>query len=143
MRRSRSASTGRCSSAASWRALRASSVRADVARLVAASLARRGSFWQNKLMPFIDVQLLSEIERLPGWRGRYFDSENMTFAHYEFDAGASIHEHFHAQEEVWQIIEGEVEITIDGITRRVSAGAAGVVPSNVRHSVKALSSGKA
>ena len=30
----------------------------------------------------------------------------MTFAHYEFDAGSSIHEHFHPQEEVYHIIEG-------------------------------------
>ena len=67
----------------------------------------------------------------------------MTFARYEFDAGASIHEHCHPQEEVWQIIEGEVELTVDGVTRRVSGGVAAVVPSNVLHHVQALSPGKA
>jgi quercetin dioxygenase-like cupin family protein len=51
-------------------------------------------------MAFIDTHELTTVERLPGWRGRYFDSPSMTFAHYEFDAGASIHEHSHAQEEV-------------------------------------------
>jgi quercetin dioxygenase-like cupin family protein len=30
----------------------------------------------------------------------------MTFAHYEFDAGVSIHEHYHPQEEVYEVIEG-------------------------------------
>ena len=64
-------------------------------------------------MTFIDTSKLPVIERLPGWRGRYFDSPSMTFAHYEFDAGASIHEHFHPQEEVYHIIEGELELTID------------------------------
>jgi len=49
-------------------------------------------------MPFIDTNKLPAIERLLGWRGRYFDSPSMTFAHYEFDAGSSIHEHFHPQE---------------------------------------------
>ena len=44
---------------------------------------------------FIDTSKLPTIERLPGWRGRYFASPSMTFAHYEFDAGSSIHEHFH------------------------------------------------
>ena len=39
----------------------------------------------------------------------------MTFAHYDFVRGASIHEHFHAQEEVYEVIEGELEVTVDGV----------------------------
>ncbi len=66
-------------------------------------------------MPFIDTSKLPMVERLPGWRGRYFDSPSMTFAHYEFDAGSSIHEHSHTQEEVYEVIEGELELTIDGV----------------------------
>ena len=50
-------------------------------------------------MPLIDTNSLRVIERLPGWQGRYFRSENMTFAHYDFARGASIHEHFHREEE--------------------------------------------
>ena len=94
-------------------------------------------------MTFIDTNQLPVVERKPGWRGRYFDSPSMTFAHYEFDAGSSIHEHFHPEEEVWQIVEGELEITIDGLTKRVGPGSVGIVPSNTRHAVKAISSGKA
>ena len=71
-------------------------------------------------MTFIDINKLATIERLPGWRGRYFNSPSMTFAHYEFDAGASIHEHFHPQEEVYEVIEGELELTINGITGKAS-----------------------
>jgi len=91
---------------------------------------------------FIDTHTLPAVERLPGWRGRYFDSPSMTFAHYEFDAGASIHEHFHPQEEVYEIIEGELELTIAGVTRRLSPGLVGIVPPNTPHSVKAISSGR-
>ena len=94
-------------------------------------------------MTFIDTSKLLTIERLPGWRGRYFDSASMTFGHYEFDAGASIHEHSHPQEEVWEILEGELEITIAGVTGRAGPGSVGIVPPNTLHSVKALSSGKA
>ena len=94
-------------------------------------------------MTFIDTNQLPVVERKPGWRGRYFDSPSMTFAHYEFDAGSSIHEHFHPEEEVWQIVEGELEITIDGVTKRVVPGFVGIVPSNTRYAVKAISSGKA
>ena len=93
-------------------------------------------------MTRIDTSKLTEIERLPGWRGRYFDSPSMTFAHYEFDAGSTIHEHSHPQEEVYEILEGELEITIAGIAERYGAGFAGIVPSNTLHSVKAISDGR-
>jgi quercetin dioxygenase-like cupin family protein len=92
---------------------------------------------------FVDTSRLPTIERLPGWRGRLFDSPSMTFAHYEFDAGSSIHEHAHPQEEVWNIVEGELEITVNGIARRLGPGFVAIVPPNTRHSVSAISSGKA
>jgi len=94
-------------------------------------------------MTFIDSNKLPAIERLPGWRGRYFDSPSMTFAHYEFDAGSSIHEHSHPQEEVWEIVEGQLEITINGVTQLTGPGFAGIVPANTLHSVRAISGGKA
>jgi quercetin dioxygenase-like cupin family protein len=94
-------------------------------------------------MPFIDTSTLEVIERLPGWYGRYFHSPSMTFAHYDFKSGSSIHEHFHPQEEVYEVIEGELELTIDGVKQVARPGLVGIVPSNVRHSVKALTDGRA
>ncbi len=94
-------------------------------------------------MPFIDTNNLDVIERLPGWHGRYFHSPSMTFAHYQFKKDASIHQHFHPQEEVYEVIEGELELTIDGVTQIARAGLVGIVPANVPHSVKALSDGRA
>jgi len=94
-------------------------------------------------MPFVDTSSLPVIERLPGWRGRYFHSPSMTFAHYDFVCGASIHEHFHSQEEVYEVIEGQLEVTIDGVAQIVRAGLVAIVPGGVRHSVKALTDGRA
>ena len=93
-------------------------------------------------MPLIDTKSLEVIERLPGWFGRYFHSENMTFAHYDFKRGASIHEHFHQQEEVYQVVEGELELTIDGEAFVARAGLVAIVPANATHSVKALTDGR-
>lgn len=93
-------------------------------------------------MPFVDTSGLAVIERLPGWYGRYFHSPSMTFAHYEFRRGSSIHEHFHPEEEVYEVIEGELEVTIDGVTQITRAGLVAIVPANARHSVKALSDGR-
>src|SRR5215469_13133576 len=95
------------------------------------------------LMPLIDTNALRLIERLPGWYGRYFSSANMTFAHYEFKRGSTNHEHFHPQEEVYEVIEGELELTIDGVKQVARPGIVGIVPGNVRHSVKALTDGRA
>ncbi len=94
-------------------------------------------------MPFIDTSSLRVIERLPGWHGRYFHSPSMTFAHYDFARGASIHEHFHPQEEVYEVIEGELEVTIDGVVQIARPGIVAIVPGGARHSVKALTNGRA
>ena len=94
-------------------------------------------------MPFVDTSSLQVIERLPGWHGRYFHSPSMTFAHYDFTRGATIHEHFHPEEEVYEVIEGELEVAIDGVAQIARAGVVAIVPSSVRHSVKALTDGKA
>ena len=55
----------------------------------------------------------------------------MTFAHYDFKRGSSIHEHLHSQEEVYEVIEGELELTIDGVKQIARSGLVGIVPSNV------------
>jgi len=94
-------------------------------------------------MPFIDTTKLNVVERLPGWHGRYFHSQNMTFEHYDFVSGASIHEHSHPQEEVYEVIKGELEVTIDGLSQIVRLGLVAIVPGDVRHSVKAGTDGRA
>jgi unsaturated pyranuronate lyase len=94
-------------------------------------------------MTIIDTAKLPVVERKPGWHGRYFESANMTFGHYDFDEGAEIPAHSHEQEEIWQVLEGTLEITIAGQSFRAAAGFVGIVPPDTAHSVKALTKGKA
>ena len=94
-------------------------------------------------MALVDIATLPVSERLPGWYGRYIHTQNMTFAHYDFVRGASIHEHFHPQEEVYEVIEGELEITVDGVAHIARPGIVAIIPANVRHSVKAITDGRA
>jgi len=93
-------------------------------------------------MALIDTRKLPVVERRSGWHGRYFDSANLTFAHYEFEAGATIHEHSHPEEEVYEVIEGELEITVDGVVEHVTPGVVSIVPSNSKHFVRAITNGK-
>ena len=67
----------------------------------------------------------------------------MTFAHYDFVRGASIHEHFRPQEEVYEVVEGELQVTIDGVSQIARPGLVAIVPGNVPHSIKALTDGRA
>ena len=92
-------------------------------------------------MPFVDTNEIGELERRPGWRGRIFQSSNMTFATWRFAAGAEIHPHHHPQEEVWQVLEGELEIRIGAETRTAGPGMAAIVPADTEHAVVALSDG--
>ncbi len=94
-------------------------------------------------MTFIDTRTIEPWERRPGWRGRHFDSSTMSFAYWDFDAGSDIHEHSHPQEEVWHIIEGELTVTINGISQTCGPNTAAIVPSNTPHAVLATRSGRA
>lgn len=90
-------------------------------------------------MPFLDAGEMLHGNPLPGWQGNFFHSDNMTFAHYDIAADASpLHEHHHAQEEVWNVVEGQVAITIDGVEQIVAAGNAAIVPPDTPHSVRPM-----
>jgi unsaturated pyranuronate lyase len=90
-------------------------------------------------MPFVDSTELSTRERLPGWTSRVFHSPNMTFAYYEIAADAvPLHEHHHPQEEVWNVIEAKLAVTIDGVEQVAGPGCAAVVPPDTSHSARAL-----
>ena len=89
-------------------------------------------------MPFIEPSQLAAKELLPGWVARFFHSQHMTFAYTEIAKGASVHRHHHPNEEVWNVIEGELEITLDDETRTITAGGAAVVPGELDHSATAV-----
>ena len=93
-------------------------------------------------MPFLDTSSLKVVERLPGWKGRFFRTATMTFADYQFMAGSTIHEHFHPEEEMYEVIAGELEVSVDAITQVVRPGIVAILPSNARHSVRALTDGR-
>jgi unsaturated pyranuronate lyase len=90
-------------------------------------------------VPFIEAADMLSGAPLHGWSGRFFHSENMTFAHWDIAVDAvDLHEHAHIQEEVWNVIEGEVVLVVEGQERRLGAGTAAVVPPNTPHSARCV-----
>lgn len=75
---------------------------------------------------------------MPGFHGRLVHSDNMTFAYWTIDAGASLPEHSHMHEQVVNVITGEFELTVSGETKQLSSNEVACIPSNALHSGKAI-----
>jgi len=43
-----------------------------------------------------------------------------------------IHEHFHPEEEVYEVLEGALELSIDGVSHVVRPGLVAIVPLAIR-----------
>jgi quercetin dioxygenase-like cupin family protein len=89
-------------------------------------------------MSFIDIEEVQEREIVPGFKGRFFHSANMTVAYWRIKAGSTIPLHNHVHEMIVNVIEGELELTIASETKVMGAGMAAVIPSNVPHTAKGV-----
>lgn len=88
-------------------------------------------------MPFIQLDEIAQRDILPGCHMRCVHSDNMTLTYWDLDEGAVLPEHAHPHEQVCTVIEGELELTIDGETRVMIRGQVGVIPGNAPHEAKA------
>ena len=88
-------------------------------------------------MKLINLADIEEKKMLPGLHVRFVHSENMTFAYWNIDAGAALPDHKHPHEQVVNIIEGELELTLAGKTELIRPGTVVVIPPGVPHAGKA------
>ena len=89
-------------------------------------------------MGFVKLSELPKLEIAEGIRGHAVTAENVTVFHAELDAGALLPAHNHVHEQVVNVIEGELELVVDGVTHHLVPGTAMVLPSNVVHSGRAV-----
>ena len=59
--------------------------------------------------------------------------------HMVFESGCLIPDHRHPEEVVTMILEGEMEMTVDGETKTVKSGDVFLVPQNTGHSGRVIS----
>ena len=93
-------------------------------------------------MPIINLETIEEKELLPGYKVRFVHSDNVTFAFWDVEAGSKLPDHSHVHEQVSQIIEGEFELTIEDRTFLLEHGKVAIIPSNAKHSGKAITNCK-
>jgi quercetin dioxygenase-like cupin family protein len=77
---------------------------------------------------------IQEREIVPGYKARFVHSENMTIAYWNIKAGYSMPEHVHIHEQVLNIIEGTLELIVEGKSHVVEPNNVVVIPSNAPHS---------
>jgi quercetin dioxygenase-like cupin family protein len=85
-----------------------------------------------------DLKQLAPKEIFPGFQGRFIHSATMTFAYWEIAEGSQVPVHSHPHEQVVNMLEGTLELTVAGENHRLSPGQVLVIPSHAIHSGKAL-----
>ena len=89
-------------------------------------------------MPHINLETLKEHELMPGFHGRFVHSDNMTFAYWRIEQGASAPVHEHPHEQLVNVLEGEFELEVEGVKHILIPGKVYMLPSNMPHGGKAL-----
>ena len=74
----------------------------------------------------------------PGVDAHIVHTDRITIANWSIAEGTPIPEHSHPNEQVVNVLEGELEFCIDGETQVLTAGTITIVPSNAVHSGVAL-----
>ena len=84
------------------------------------------------------ISEIKERELAKGIKGRYFHTNSMTIGFVDIEKGAILPAHSHIHEQTTQITEGQLEMTIGGVTQILEPGTITLIPANVVHSANAL-----
>jgi len=88
--------------------------------------ARRGTFDE-----------LPVSEPFAGLRRRTIDAAKSTVNEYSFEPGASFPIHRHPEEQVTLVLDGTVELTVEGESAQLGPGGWSVVGGDVEHGITA------
>lgn len=91
----------------------------------------------------ISLDTVGVREIFPGFRARVLHSERTSQSWVDIDAGASFPEHRHPHEQIVNVLEGELELTVDGMVHRMTPGTVYVIPPDVPHSGRAVTNCRA
>jgi quercetin dioxygenase-like cupin family protein len=89
-------------------------------------------------MPQISLADCKVREIFPGFHARVVHSARMSFSWVDIDVGAVFAEHQHPHEQVVNVLEGELELIVEGSTYRLVPGQVFVIPPNAKHHGRAI-----
>lgn len=88
-------------------------------------------------MPLITLDDLAVREIFPGLRARVLHTDRTSQSWVEIDAGATFPEHHHPHEQTVNVLDGTLELTVDGALHVLTAGRVFHIPPHVSHSGRA------
>lgn len=77
-------------------------------------------------------------ELVPGITGYYAHGEKHTLGLVELTAGSVVPEHHHVHEQITFILEGQLDMTMNGESFSLTPGTYNIIPSNTPHSAIAI-----
>ncbi len=89
-------------------------------------------------MPCIPLNTVKEIELAQGVHARVVHTGNISVAHVTLDAGSVVPEHAHHHGQVVNVIDGEMELTVNGTPNLLTRGTSYILPPMVPHSARAI-----
>ncbi|NER84458.1 MAG: cupin domain-containing protein [Leptolyngbya sp. SIO1D8] len=84
-------------------------------------------------MKVTNIEKIPYKEMRPGASVKFVHSDKMTFAFWEFQENTELPEHSHPHEQVVNILEGKLQLTVDGDVHNLVAGDMLVIPPDVLH----------
>jgi quercetin dioxygenase-like cupin family protein len=85
-------------------------------------------------MPKIDLDGHAVKTLAPGFEAKLIHTEKMTLSYVQCESGAELPEHNHPQEQVVNVLSGELELIVEGESHLLKRGTVFVLPSNMPHS---------
>ena len=84
------------------------------------------------------IKNIKPKELAPGITGYYAHGEKETFGYIELKKGSKVPLHSHINEQITYIIEGQLDMIIDGVVFSLTDGMYHVIHANVPHSAIAI-----
>jgi len=89
-------------------------------------------------MSFVKLTDLTSKEIVPGFTARFIHTDQVTIAYIDIVAGSVAPPHAHPHAQVSSVVSGKLEMTIDGETKILEPGMAGVMPPHAEHGARAI-----
>jgi quercetin dioxygenase-like cupin family protein len=89
-------------------------------------------------MPAIDLETVREFVLAHGVSARVVHTGNVSVANVSLAAGAEVPEHMHHHEQVVTVVDGEIEMTVNGEPVTLVPGKVLVLHPMVPHSARAI-----
>ncbi len=83
------------------------------------------------------IKKIKPKELAPGITGYYAHGEKHSFGFVEIKAGSWVPLHHHINEQITYVLEGQLDMVIDGKSYSLTSGMYHVIPSNIPHSAVA------